>query len=571
MLIAPFAALVLALATVLGWLSYRTGAEAVDSVAGQLLLETAARIGQAIERHVVGSRAVLDAAFPPGLPAPERIDSDVAALRTRLWIATSLHTDPNHYVYYGNRHGQFIGVLRVSPEEGELRLKLRAEEPRRLSRFVGIGGREQFLSQEARVFEPRERPWYKAAEAAGSHTWTAVYIDFRTQALVATRARKVVSASGEMQGVVATDVALKALNDFVGRLQLSANGIAFIIEPGGELIASSVGANITRLADGRSDRLKAAESGSALVESAYAEVRRALDIGNLKLPQSRRFTGADGPVYVAFDRVRDDAGLDWLAVVAVPQRDFAGQVTDNVIRAIVLSMLAVLLAVVLGAVFYAWVANDLRRLTAAARRIGDGELDAPIGIERNDEIGELARGFETMQQRLRTDRLTGLANREALTQRIEALIGAHSLAQPRRFAVLFVDLDGFKQVNDEFGHDVGDRVLIDVAARLRACVRENDLVARYAGDEFAILLADLPDRDAAERIRTAVANSLAQPPAAGEQASAFAFTGSVGLAIFPGDGDDAATVLKLADRDMYARKSAVQAGGDSGYGVRSPR
>jgi diguanylate cyclase (GGDEF)-like protein len=558
MLILPSALLVVAVAGVIGWLSYVAGRNAVDAVAERLLLETMGRINQAVERHVVGSRAVLEAAFPDGMPMPDAIEGELTALRRRFWIATSLHTDPNDYVYYGSRSGQFFGVKRLSKDEAESRVKLAAPDRRRISRFAGIDGQERFSSEETRLYEPRERPWFKAGLSATSHTWTAVYIDFRTNELVATRARKVLSAQGQTQGVVATDVSLRALNDFVAELNISAHGFAFIVEPGGDLIAASAGTNVARGADGNMTRLQASASGQALVEAGYAEVRRAMTGSSPpKLPQIRSFIGADGePVYVAFDRLKDEAGLDWLVVVGVPERDFTGGIADNLMRTIWLAGLALLVAVLGGAAFYSWVARDLRLLSDAARRIGEGELDKPVGVTRRDEIGDLARSFESMQSRLRTDALTGLANREAVTRQLNMLIHRHrNGTHPRSIGVLFIDLDGFKRVNDMLGHDAGDRVLIDVATQLSRSVREGDMVARYAGDEFVVLLPNLPDRSTAERVREKIETQL-RGAATSRDASgrSVAFSGSVGLALFPGDADDADTLIKTADREMYQRK-----------------
>ena len=98
----PYTALVFGVVVLIGTLSYRAGSQAVDTIANHMLLETVARIGQAVDRHVVGSAAVLEAAFPNGMAAPASIDTELAALRTRFWIATSLHMDPNNYVYYGS-------------------------------------------------------------------------------------------------------------------------------------------------------------------------------------------------------------------------------------------------------------------------------------------------------------------------------------------------------------------------------------------------------------------------------------------------------------------------------------
>ncbi len=568
MLVLPSALLVIAVAAVIGGLSYQAASDAVDTVAERLLQETKARIGQAVERHVVGSRAVLEAAFPDGMPMPDSIDSEIGALRRRFWIATSLHTNPNDYVYYGSRTGQFYGLKRLSEGEAELRVKLNPGEPRSILRVAGIGGQERFVQTEARLFEPRERPWYRAGKDSASprsHTWTAVYIDFATQELVATRARQVLSSRGEVQGVVATDVSLRALNDFVAALRISPNGFAFIVEPEGDLVATSRGANVSHRADGTVTRVQALASDQPLVRIAFAEVQRARGAASGAAPQ--RIRGEQGqPIYLAYNPLRDEAGLDWLVVVGVPESDFTAGIADSLMRNAWLGLCALLLAIGIGSAFYARLARDLRALTAAAKRIGDGELDAPVTVTRSDEIGDLARGFESMQSRLRSDALTGLANRETVMRRINQLIERHrSGADAHSVGVLFVDLDGFKRVNDELGHDAGNRALVDVAARLNHCVRDGDLVARYAGDEFVVMLPDLPDHAAAELVRAKVEATLREATAAGDGARTVRYAGSVGLAVYPGEGGDAAALIKHADEEMYRRKSARRSGGDSRF------
>jgi len=139
-LTAPYVALVLLLTVTLGSLSYLAGSRAVDAVSMNHLREIVGRIGQAVDRHIVGSGAVLEAAFPEGIFAPKSLTSELDELRTRFWIATSLHRDPNNYVYYGNEQGQFLGLYRHSETEGELRFKELEGDTRTLFRFTGIDG-----------------------------------------------------------------------------------------------------------------------------------------------------------------------------------------------------------------------------------------------------------------------------------------------------------------------------------------------------------------------------------------------------------------------------------------------
>ena len=556
----PFTVLVLGVALLIGALSYSTGSQAVDTVSTHLLQETVARIGQAVDRHVVGSAAVLEAAFPNGMAVPEFIDGEFSALRTRFWIATSLHMDPNNYVYYGNKKGQAFGLWRFNAQDAELRYKLQPDHMRKLSRFTGINGVLGDTKIEDKLFEPRSRPWYIAGETSNSHTWTSIYIDFRTAELVATRARRVLGADGSLQGVVATDMSLQKLNEFVKKLSISREAVAFIIEPDGKLIASSGSSNIQLQPDGTNIRINASESDHALQRAAYVEVKAlTASGGTIRGPVTHRFTGPkDQTVEMAFDRVMDAAGLDWVIVVAVPRSDFMKGVTANVQRSALIGLLAAMAAVALGLGILSGVARDLTRLTTAVREVGEGQLNAPLDVHRKDEIGALAITFRNMQYRLRTDMLTGLSNREMMYHSISSRI-----EQKRRtgdalsFLVLFVDLNNFKLINDRIGHDGGDRALMEVALRLSASTRAGDLVARYAGDEFVLMIDDVQSREAAEQIRANLESVLAAPLDTvdlSELPPGIDTGGAVGLALYPADGTSADDLIQHADRDMYGRK-----------------
>ena len=156
------------------------------------------------------------------------------------------------------------------------------------------------------------------------------------------------------------------------------------------------------------------------------------------------------------------------------------------------------------------------------------------------------------------DMLTGLPNRALLNDRLEQVL---AVARRRRhsFALLFLDLDHFKEINDTFGHDVGDSLLRQVAGLLKDCVRETDTIARMGGDEFVLLLSELRGPDDAEIIADKVVSTLDRPVENSGQISRIA--ASVGIAVYPDDGDDAQTLIKHADAAMYQVKET----GRNGY------
>lgn len=149
------------------------------------------------------------------------------------------------------------------------------------------------------------------------------------------------------------------------------------------------------------------------------------------------------------------------------------------------------------------------------------------------------------------DALTGLPNRTMFFAVLEQAI-CHARDQHQSFALLYLDLDKFKPINDRFGHDLGDVLLIAVARRLKAAVRTEDLVVRLGGDEFAIIVTNIPHAKMVSTMARKLIRSVARPfHLEGREVSASA---SIGIAIFPFDADNAEQLLRNADMAMYRAK-----------------
>ncbi len=159
---------------------------------------------------------------------------------------------------------------------------------------------------------------------------------------------------------------------------------------------------------------------------------------------------------------------------------------------------------------------------------------------------------ETNAHLARHDALTGLANTALLSERLShAILVARR--HRRRLALLYIDMDQFKDVNDTHGHLVGDQLLKSVGARMKHCVRASDTVCRRGGDEFVILLEDLESRQDAVRAAAKVHVALCEPHMI--DGIAVACSASIGLSVFPDDGEEATTLLQRADRKMYQSKA----------------
>lgn len=152
------------------------------------------------------------------------------------------------------------------------------------------------------------------------------------------------------------------------------------------------------------------------------------------------------------------------------------------------------------------------------------------------------------------DGLTGLYNRRRMSELLQQTV-VEATRTSQRFAVLFIDLDGFKRINDHFGHSLGDEVLTTAAGRIASRARTGDIVCRFGGDEFIVILPAVASRTAAEDVASAIAGRIALPyRLSGEE---LRITAAVGLSMFPEDGRSAAELLRRADQLMYRAKSTA--------------
>jgi len=182
-------------------------------------------------------------------------------------------------------------------------------------------------------------------------------------------------------------------------------------------------------------------------------------------------------------------------------------------------------------------------------------IGARIGVMRARIMranAELVNALGTIQDMATHDSLTGLHNRASMTDALE-----HAVSRARRgnesLALFFIDLDGFKSVNDTLGHATGDQLLREIAQRLRARVRQSDLVARLGGDEFVVMVETISDRHGLQLLASKLLAAIGEPMQL--QGHEVTVTASIGIAVFPDDGSDVSTLLANADMAMYRAKA----------------
>ncbi len=228
------------------------------------------------------------------------------------------------------------------------------------------------------------------------------------------------------------------------------------------------------------------------------------------------------------------------------------------------SLLIVVIGVCVAVVFSIFISNNivksLNAMLTVVEALEHGHKPVAVTLDRQDEIGQFSNALNRIVNRDKAvrqaneDPLTGLANRRFLMQEVE-----RSIEKGVHLSLMFLDLDGFKAINDTYGHDMGDEALKIIGERLSHCVRDNDLVCRLGGDEFVLLFNGLEDVKVLETRAGRVLDLINTVIWIGD--IRLKMGASIGISLSPKDGKTAEEVLAAADEAMYAAKK----GGKNGY------
>ena len=399
--------------------------------------------------------------------------SDTAGLE-RYFLA-QLHSNPQlGGIYLGQPNGGFVFVKRDGEGFSSKFIGF-ASGTRQVSRVtrdanLNILKREALASD---TYDPRSRPWYRAANQAGATIWTDPYVFFTSKRPGVTAASPVMQAN-QMIGVIGVDIEISGLSSFLNDVPLSEHGRAFIVDRNGTAVAFPKLDWVGR--EFGEDLPKADTVGGAVVQSMLsAGSNQDSPLSSGALGMSSFEVGQDG----YFGILRPFAignGTSWLIGVHAPNQDFmqefmAQNAQQNSRIAWIFALTCLL----------AW----------------------PL-------VFRATLPFTILQRQATIDDLTGLPNRAEFMR--QAARSIKQLHRQRRSAVIAIlDLDGFKQVNDQFGHQSGDEVLSIVGQRLSMASRDSDLIGRLGGDEFALLLPDVRPEDAQTFVARIRASLCDQP------------------------------------------------------------
>ena len=537
------------------WISIQAGTDAVNNLTQRVMLNVIERIGNENEHQLNEAMRALEtiAPTPNVMDVQQKFPVDTATLEQRLWNASNLFLQTTSDIYFAGADNSFVGVHRIDSEHAHLFISA-ANDPMRQEFAIRFpGDRSRFVG--VNHYDPRSRPWYLNAIDHDAPVWSDVYNSYGTHEPTITLSKAIYQPDHSLAGVAAIDITLNKLTHYLRSMRFSQHSVAFIVDSSGNMIASS-GTDLPYELVNNQPKSKLAEHmANPLIKQAYLDVVRDHVAPEQNTEMSSKTINLDNEkIDVAYASLGNQFGLNWVSVVVVPRSDFMGGINNSVLQSIGIVVLFIVLALITGLLVIEHMLRDIRQLTAAALKIGNGEPLPRLHIHRKDEIGNLMKTFIEMENKLRFDRLTHVNNRDFLIAQIEFL-QQHAESNPDdkvHFTLLFLDLDKFKAINDTYGHAAGDQLLIVIAARLKAAVRDTDTVARFGGDEFVVLLNGTSNAHDIQTTVDKIHALVEQPIALADHTVAIGV--SIGWAIFPNEARSYSGLVDIADERMFSSK-----------------
>ncbi len=520
-----------------GWQAYAT----------TVLTPVARDVNLFVADQIAGAVSAVERLSPQVLPLEQpnqykfdRSVEDFSAIEKSLWDAFLINAHHSESrptrVIYGDARGYYFSLR--EPSLGHFQV----------SKHSPTGNRPAFQPLKAQViefipcspdFDPRKRPWYQVANERHRTTWIPVFLDYDTKVARQVLAKPLYRHDGKLKGVAGVDINLVALTRKLRGALPHKEANIYLANELGQIIAT---ANSPQIPSTRDAPVPLKNVRSTFTGSTPAQ-------GTI-----RSFTSGDRPYWEIRQRVVSAGSPPWDLVLTIPESALLSLWLRDDSSRVALLLAALLLMPLIG---YALIhkqlkkIHDLKHLITLA--VADHTTEA-VTLETEHHIREIK---NKLSHRLRNDRLTGVLNRETFVSQVRSHCANMPLFGSEKFSLLFIDLNGFKEVNDVHGHNAGDEVLKISAQRMKQQLKRDDMIARFGGDEFVIYVHATDDPEGVEAIRERLQRSLSQPILL-KSGVTVSIGGAIGCAFFPEDGRELESLMEKADGRMYSAKRAMK-------------
>jgi Signal transduction histidine kinase len=398
-LIVPFVLQIVGAVGLVGYLSLRNGQKAVNNLASQLMSEVSSRVEQNLQVYLTTPHQINQSKLDAVKLGLLNIE-DLSSWEKYLWRQVQLYPYINYTSVCNEK-----GAYRAGEQLSNSSLTINSIEKSTGSNFYSYNtdknGDRTTVATVIKFSDIRQHPVYKDAAAAGKATWSSVYVSFLEQTLIVSALQPVYDNKNHLEGVLMAALRLDHIGRFLNSLKIGKSGQAFIIDRQGNLLATSTSEKPFRTLNNERQLFKASASSNPLTRSTAKYLTAQFhQLNQIKNYDLLKIHLGDKRQFLKVLPFQDGKGLDWLIVVAVPEADFTEEIDANTRTTIWLCLAALGVALMIGILTSRWVTNPILRLNIAAKNIAKGEWDKTVELERSDELGELAKSFNSMAQQL---------------------------------------------------------------------------------------------------------------------------------------------------------------------------
>ncbi|MBW4623451.1 MAG: HAMP domain-containing protein [Cyanosarcina radialis HA8281-LM2] len=398
LLTVPFVLQIVGAVGLVGYFSFQNGRRSVENLVNQLISQAEDGIEHRVEDLLAKPEAVQRQIL--AAVKTKNLDLNNLSQLQCYFLQIVLEEDLTEHIAFGNSKGELISI---DDKEGKdkIILKIKDRSTGKYRQVYQINPQCQRIKLLGKVlYDPRLRPWYKAAVAAKSHTWSPLFLSVSESELEFSSVIPIYSDTKELIGVLNSEIDLEELTQFLGNLEIGDSGEISIVERNGMVVASTSDSPTINPSRGTS-RQHIDNSSNPLIRAAAEAIRQKFgSLSKIKERSLITFEYQGQRVFAQVKPLKSQDNLDWLVVGIIPETEFIAEINVNTYITILLCLLALSLSILIGLLTARWVTQPLVRLNAAAKEIAIGNLNQNVVVNRQDEFGELAQSFNTMATKL---------------------------------------------------------------------------------------------------------------------------------------------------------------------------
>ena len=398
-LVVPFILQIFAAVSITGYLSFRHSQKSIKDLARQLVLEVNGRIDEHLEQYLATPHQI-NQLNKNALDLGQIKVDDLSTMERHFWQQSKIFGSVS-YIQFGSANGEFVGLAINDSRSVRYQLTEFTQTLRTYS-IKDNGNRGEFLHSSPN-YDPRKRPWYIVPQQADRPAWTNIYTWVNPPTLAITLGQPYYDAQGKFQGILATDLSIAHIGDFLKKLKIGKTGQAFIVDATGMLVATSTGEQPFMMALAEPTRIHSTDSSHPMIRST-AEYLTSINKLIPKKHNQKAFSfKIDGKRhFLAVSPLQDRHGLNWTSIVVIPESDLMAEIRANAKRTILLCLALLLTATLFGMIASRWIANQIRRLSNASMAIAQGDLEQSVSIKGIFELNVLANSFNQMASQLKS-------------------------------------------------------------------------------------------------------------------------------------------------------------------------